>query len=402
MSCCIDNTNGASAGGTDPGTIKVTTPASQPENIIANRTVNVPTIAATCTGGINLQSEPTAAHGITANTDHAGILSGEDNIVGADFGVVCGGEDNDITGSSPHSVIGGGNLNVINVCDSGFIGGGDSNRIVPASGSTNNAAIVGGSLNEIFTAEHGAIGGGEDNVLGLTGTTANAGHSCITGGEDNQINRGLHSAILGGDTNVIGVTTDASFSVILGGRLNDIDGADNACAGGRQAQVTDAGAWVWSDSAAQDEDSQGVDSFFIKAGGGLFFRQTDGFKGEEVVQQQFHVSSTDAANVDTTIGTLGTDQHTFGVLSRFDAIRDTGANAFGRVADRRYSRVAGTVTQIGGAGLAAGSVFDGTGATVTMLLVISGDDIIARWNGNVGENWEGAGRVQSQEGGFTS
>lgn len=399
--CCgVDTVSGVEPGGTTPGTILQASAVE--ENILGNLSTNPPTAVASCTGGVNLQSETVAAHGLLANTDHAGILSGQNNIVGADFSVVCGGTDNDITLSSANSFIGGGDTNRITSCDSGVIAGGDSNKIAPVSGSTNHATIGGGSLNDIFTAEHGTIAGGEDNVLGVTGTTANAAHSCITGGEDNRINRGVHSSILGGDSNDIGITTDSSFAVILGGAFNDVDGADFGCAGGRQAQVTDAGAWVWSDSAAQDEASQGIDSFFIKAGGGLWFRETDGFKGEELVLHQAHLTTTDAANTDVTLGALATDQHIAWIRVVISAVRDAGVNSLCIVRDVALVRSGGALTVVGGASVLSGSQSDGTGATLASTVTVSGSNIIARVNGNALENWQWPISWWFHEGGFTS
>lgn len=391
------------AGGSNPAGTYLTDGAtsSDAENIRANRTNDAPTIGSTTVGNVNLQSESIASHGIQDSTDYAGILSGQNNIVGADHGVVCGGEDNDITGSSPHSVICGGDTNTIDACDSGTIGGGDSNAIGPVSGTTNHPTIGGGLNNAIYHGAYATIGGGRDNEISLSSAgSPNAQYATISGGRANKVSRGTAATVCGGDDNVVGATTDSSYAAILGGAGSGIDGADYAACAGRRAQVSDAGAFVWSDSAAQDEVSQGIDSFFVKAGGGFFFRETDGFAGEEIAQHQGHVSTSDGANVDTAIGTLSTDQHMLMTECYAMGVRSTGNNSRTQRILLPWIRTGGVVSSTGT--LRNHQVNTGTGGTCAVSLVVSSDVVSLRVAGNVGEDWEWPLAWTLQEGGFTT
>lgn len=404
------------APGSGAGTIISTTPALAPENIKANRSVDLPTILGTTKGNVNLGSENTGGKGITSG-DNNNIAGGLNNIIAADLGSVGGGGANEVSSdggtvgggltnhirTSDQAAVGGGEANTINDCDHGVIAGGEANEIGPGAGTTSYAAIGGGNSNIIYHALRSVIGGGLSNEISHGAAVADsAGYSGIACGQSNQIQRGTHSAIIGGQSNTIGPATDSSHSAILGGLSNDIDGADFACASGRGAEISDAGAWLWADSANQTEASKGVDSFFIKAGGGLWFRETDGFKGEELRQRQAHASTIDASNTDLLMGALSTDQHTFMVMGRAHASRDSGANFFTKLFELTIKRTGGSNTVVGAAWLASNSRSDGTGSTLVLTLLIGSTSIFLRVAGNAAEDWEWTFNYTIQEGGFTS
>ena len=106
-----------------------------------------------------------------------------------------------------HSVISGGNLNVINTLSQySFISGGLSNSI-----ASSYSAINGGQDHTISRA-HSAISGGRSN-------TVDSGFSVICGGDQNIINNSSgYSFVGGGVSNNIASST--SHSVIIGGRNN--------------------------------------------------------------------------------------------------------------------------------------------------------------------------------------
>ena len=135
-------------------------------------------------------------------------------------GVISGGCDNTISGTSGCAAIVGGTDQVINDSVEGFIGGGDDHDVC----SSNNGAVVGGLGHLIDSSNCGFIGGGGTNKICTTSTGATIG-----GGFNNTINGGACSAIIGGKCNCI----TKGCSVIGGGQNNEIsDGNHQALLGG--------------------------------------------------------------------------------------------------------------------------------------------------------------------------
>jgi len=95
---------------------------------------------------------------ISGNATYASIVGGEENIVAASWGIVTGGRDNDISGTSAsYSFIGGGRTNVISATDThNCILGGDTCSI---AGASHSAAILGGDTNIITAANYGVAAG---------------------------------------------------------------------------------------------------------------------------------------------------------------------------------------------------------------------------------------------------
>jgi hypothetical protein len=134
------------------------------------------------------------------------------NHIAADFGVIGGGYQNTIQGSSSASFIGGGYQNTVQQFVIGsFIGAGDQNSVsVPRSfiGGGNNNSIQGS-----FADLPSFIGGGSANTI-----QNNCSQSVITGGANNSIQTGSAQSLIGGGNN--NVIQSAAQSVVVGGRNN--------------------------------------------------------------------------------------------------------------------------------------------------------------------------------------
>jgi len=148
---------------------------------------------------------------------YAFVGGGYSNFVGANFSVICGGNDNLISGAIEtyfqQSAIVGGNLNTISTGSAGtyvFIGGG---RLNSAYGS------------------RGTIGGGEDNIV------------------------------------------SGSYGTVPGGQNNEVT-ANYGFAAGRNAHCDHQGAIVFGDSQTGDFSSIAVNEFAVRCAGG--FRIVDG------------------------------------------------------------------------------------------------------------------------------
>jgi hypothetical protein len=145
------------------------------------------------------------------------------------------------------STLAGGLSNTVSGGNSIFLGGGSSN-------STNSGFTV--------------LGGGISNTIGSGGTTF-----------------GTYSVLGGGHSNTIGARLSSQFAVLLGGRLNTINGdystilggRDNVASStynvvaGRQAKATATGAFVFSDSQASDFIVSTPNMFGTRFSGGYAF-----------------------------------------------------------------------------------------------------------------------------------
>jgi hypothetical protein len=132
--------------------------------------------------------------------------------------------------------------------------------------SSTNSAILSGRQNTIQGAAHeSVIAGGLDNVIGPDQRSAFIGGGARNGIlQDNQ-----HAAIVGGRDNRIG--TNTANAVIVGGTNNMIaDNASNSFAAGWRSRVNHPGAFVVSDSQQASFASAGVNTFNIRAQGGIY------------------------------------------------------------------------------------------------------------------------------------
>jgi hypothetical protein len=205
-------------------------------------------------------------NGIGANAHESTIVGGRNNIIGADqrSAFLGGGFANEILADNQHAVIAGGRNHRIGTnCVISAVLGGAEHRI---GNNVDGGLIVGGFRNEIqgshdpdYRQVAPVILGGSDNVI--EGGTARSGIGVFAHGSS-------WAAILGGDGHRIG--TNCPYAVIAGGQNNLIaDNADFSFVAGQRARGDHVGAWVWADNQAANFHSAGVNTFNIRAQGGL-------------------------------------------------------------------------------------------------------------------------------------
>jgi hypothetical protein len=199
---------------------------------------------------------------------------------------ISGGVTNAIVGGSAYNTISGGSGNSIeqadNQTENNTIGGGSDNTI--AGGEFDyDCTISGGSGNMVGGSSlfwYGCtIGGGEENIVDgydaliaggwqnmiLTVPFVENFSSAIGGGEMNLIQYSDCATISGGQSNSI----YGDFGTIPGGQSNM---ATNYCfAAGRNANATNSGAFVWSDSSGFDFYSTNTNEFAARCTGGARF-----------------------------------------------------------------------------------------------------------------------------------
>jgi hypothetical protein len=149
---------------------------------------------------------------------------------------------------SHHASIGGGQNNVANNAHSAVAGGGWNT----ASGVS---AFIGG--------------GGGDTFGGPWANTASGNWSAILGGWNNTASG--YSAVIGGGGNN---TASGTYAVVPGGDANRAEG-NNSFAAGRSANALHAGSFVWADSSGGVFSSSGVNQFNVRAAGGVGINTTN-------------------------------------------------------------------------------------------------------------------------------
>ncbi len=219
-------------------------------------------------GGQNNQVTGTSAHGA--------ILGGQFNEVTGNLSAIIGGYENTVTGTS--SVILAGYNTQVSGSES--IASGDDNIV---SGSS--SAVIGAADSEV-TDSGSFIGGGRFNAV-------TASRSGIIAGVSNEVTSGS-SVIAGGRDNV----ASGSRSFIAAGGDNFTDGA-NSFAGGVAAHALHNGTFVWSDSSDTPFASTAEDQFLVYATGGVGFGRAPllGDGGE----------NTDWFEIDAPFGTVSGD-----------------------------------------------------------------------------------------------
>ncbi len=427
--------------GSSPGTATVESDglAGAPHLVRIGGLMQPPEPASGNDGCTDLGLYSDTGKGITGSgTTGGAILSGRDNELegGADFSCVVSGQTNRV-GTSSNGVIAGGTSNTITGGGPNFIGAGQSNNITGVT-----SAVVAGSSNSCSSGTGDIIGAGSFNNIGTQGVSD---HNIIGAGFDIGIIRGSKNCIVGGDTHRIGAFSaitsfvfigggqankigviggneqsdwsfigggktneinGAQYGVIPGGRENDItDGADYGYAAGRRAQVDHAGAYLWSDSTDQDEDSNRVNQHKVVATGGVAERTTVGFGGDATdpgeAPERFngHATTTDATPDVTTIGTLATNQRTMMFEVEIHSSRDTGT-------DFRFDKFVVTVYRTGGT-VTVGSEsvmtpVDPSASGVTYSFGNTGDNVEITITGVISENWQHTYKFTRQQGGLTS
>lgn len=211
------------------------------------------------------------AHSLDAGSTNSAILSGRENTIAAAAheSVIAGGVDNVIGRDQRSAFIGGGARNeILQDNQHAIIVGGRDNRI---GTNTVISLVVGGGENRIANNVDGGlmIGGFRNDVLGSNNPNRREIAPVLVGGSDNEIGReSSWAVILGGDNNRIG--TNAASAIIVGGTNNIVaDNAGHSFAAGRRSRVNHQGAFVFSDSQNASFASAGVNTFNIRAEGGI-------------------------------------------------------------------------------------------------------------------------------------
>jgi len=179
-----------------------------------------------------------------------------------------GGLNNVITSDGEFAAINGGVGNVINA-QYAAVGGGYENTIALQGES----AAVAGGYNNNASAEYTSVGGGSTN-------TASAEYANVSGGSMNTAS-GEWTTVAGGNTNTAsgnganvagGANNVASgpHATVLGGSRNTASGPQSLAAGFNSNAAT-AGAFVWSDDAADATQltSTAANQFLARASGGF-------------------------------------------------------------------------------------------------------------------------------------
>ena len=167
---------------------------------------------------------------IRASGDNGFIGGGKQNEIITSGGSIAGGMDNLLDTASGWSFIGSGEINSIKNATHGVIVGGHENRIQGSSGGDANQSYIGGGDSNLITSQIAVINGGFGNIVtGYNGTIGGgrrhvlAGNGGVIGGgfKDTIESNVLTGAIGGGANNKIRDT--AHHAVISGGSGNLID-----------------------------------------------------------------------------------------------------------------------------------------------------------------------------------
>lgn len=187
--------------------------------------------------------------GNRANNSFATVGGGGGNIALGGSSTISGGDNNNTTAVGFASTIGGGEINAASAY-AATVGGGHSNSATGpgatvAGGNSNNAtnteSVVSGGFSNSAIAPYAAVAGGSNN-------SAFGGYGAVGGGFGN-VAFGLRSTVPGGDSN----------------RASGI----SSFAAGTHAGAQHDGAFVWADSQNPDYLSNSVNSFNIRASGGV-------------------------------------------------------------------------------------------------------------------------------------
>jgi hypothetical protein len=226
-------------------------------------------------------------HSLDSGSTNSAILSGRENSIAAAAheSVIAGGVDNVLGRDQRSAFIGGGTRNqILQDNQHAVIVGGRDNRI-----GTNVviSLVVGGGENRIGNNVDGGlmVGGFRNDILGSDNPNRREIAPILIGGSDNEIGRESNWAmILGGDNNRIG--TNCASAITVGGTNNLV--ADNcglSFAAGRRCRINHVGAFMWADSQNASFTSAGVNTFNVRAEGGVHWNEdTSQFFGSSTRQ----------------------------------------------------------------------------------------------------------------------
>jgi hypothetical protein len=199
-----------------------------------------------------LRLEPNSTPNLIGGSSGNFVSGGKVGSVIAGGGKSVGGEGNFVSGS--YAFIGAGSSNQAGPGDASAVVAGTSNV---ASGT---AAFVGAGAINTASGQDSAVIGGLNNQ-------ATALQSTVAGGLSNVAN-GDHGIVVGGYSNTAG-----GNSAVVGGSFNTALGPESFAAG-THAKATLNGAFVWGDNTLTDLTSPAVNSFTVRASGGIWLGTT--------------------------------------------------------------------------------------------------------------------------------
>jgi hypothetical protein len=176
--------------------------------------------------------------------------------------------------TSPN-VIGGFSGNAVTGGAYGATIGGGGRAGAAQTVSAPYATIAGGFFNTASGPSSTVTGGVHNTASGATSTvaggisnTASGIGSTVAGGYGNTAS-GEGSAVAGGYSN----TASGLYSAVAGGNLNTASGTASFAAG-TQAKATQNGSFVWGDNTSTDLTSPAVNTFTVRASGGIWLGTT--------------------------------------------------------------------------------------------------------------------------------
>ncbi len=219
-----------------------------------------------------------------------GMIGGRYNISSLSTGVTIGGRNNTI--DSDDGVIVGGIGNE-NWQEWGVLVGGSGNRIQTNVGSPTRATVIcGGKGNTINDGNYSAIFAGENNtVSGELAAAVGGRDGEISGSESVMVGttgssiEGHQAVIVGGEGHLLGSdSTDARFSVILGGRFANLNsGYCGVISGGINNILTTDSLWQGAQARSifggKDNDNRGYYGATVVGGNGNEIFQRPGEQG---------------------------------------------------------------------------------------------------------------------------
>jgi hypothetical protein len=187
--------------------------------------------------------------------------------------VIGGYVGNSVTGGAVGATIGGGGASgMVNQVSASYstVAGGLSNT---ASGY--QSAVSGGAINQA-TGPAATVGGGDSNTAGGNRGTIAGGNGNVASDLYASVGGGYHNTASSASTTVGGGyanTASNNAATVPGGANNEASGAYSFAAGA-DGHATHTGSFVWS--SAERTDSWGVQTFTVRAHGGVRFYTASG------------------------------------------------------------------------------------------------------------------------------
>lgn len=180
-------------------------------------------------GGYSGNSVAAGVVGATIAGGGSGSEPSRMQMVGANYGTVSGGENNQA--NAPHGAVGGGQNNAANGSGHSTVAGGFWNV---ASGNT---AVVAGGFTNAAQGDGSTVSGGANNTAGSTGAAIGGGAWNTAGGSNATIGGGHNNQASGG------------WATIGGGYGNKAEGDYATVAGGNLAQASVYGQMAYASGA---------------------------------------------------------------------------------------------------------------------------------------------------------